>query len=69
MRTTPAVESPYQPPESRLESVASEIEHTKSAIAQRLRRVCAGLSAEEFDHLIERMARVQIKYAALEQQQ
>lgn len=38
-------------------------EQTKTAIASRVRVVCDGMTAEEFDALVTRMATVEIKYA------
>jgi hypothetical protein len=69
MSVRPAAALPYEPPQSHLEDAASDLENTRSAIAARLRRVCTGMPAEEFDQLIEHMARLQTKYVAREHQQ
>lgn len=37
----------------------------KQEIAERLRSVCEGVADEEFDRLVEQMARVQSKYEQL----
>jgi hypothetical protein len=47
-------------------SQVKQAEQLKREIAKRLRPVCARLSAEDFDQLVERVARIQRKY---EQQQ
>jgi hypothetical protein len=47
---------------SRSQTLDPRVERAKSAIAFRLRAVCAGMPAEEFDALMEHMAEVQIKY-------
>ena len=39
-----------------------QIESLKEEIAQRLRTVCAGVPADEFAELVERIARIQRKY-------
>lgn len=38
--------------------------NTRTSIAERIRAVCAHLPADEFDRLVERMAQIEIKYAA-----
>lgn len=38
-------------------------ERTRARIASRVRVVCGGMAAEEFDALVNRMATVEIKYA------
>lgn len=38
-------------------------QRTKRRIALRVRAVCGGMPAEEFDALVSRMATVEIKYA------
>jgi hypothetical protein len=38
------------------------LNRAKTEIAERIRRVCAGMSEEEFDGLVSHMAEVQIKY-------
>ena len=47
----------------RIDALRQErLERTKSEIAARIRRVCDGMSPEEFDLLVSHMAEVQIKY-------
>jgi hypothetical protein len=41
----------------------ARLESTKAEIAERVRNICVGLSPEEFDALVTRMASVKIKYA------
>ena len=50
--------------ERRIANVRTErLDRTKEAIAQRLRHVCAQLSEDEFDQLVEKIALVEIKYS------
>lgn len=47
----------------RIEQLRQErLERAKSEIAERIRNVCDGMSAEQFDELVTHMAEVQIKY-------
>ena len=47
----------------RLEPTRSEIfEREKSAIARRIRRVCASMPETEFDSLVTQIAKIEIKY-------
>jgi hypothetical protein len=47
----------------RLEPTRSEIfEREKSAIARRIRRVCASMPETEFDSLVTQIAEIEIKY-------
>jgi hypothetical protein len=47
----------------RLEPARSEIfEREKSAIARRIRRVCASMPEAEFDDLVRHIAEIEIKY-------
>jgi hypothetical protein len=47
----------------RIEALRQErLDRTKSEIAARIRRVCGGMSPEDFDVLVSQMAEVQIKY-------
>ena len=48
----------------RIEALREErLNRAKSEIAERIRRVCAGMSPEDFDVLVSHMAEVQIKYS------
>ena len=42
---------------------AAQLDRAKASIAERLKRVCAHMSAAEFDALVERIALVEIRYA------
>lgn len=47
----------------RIEALREErLNRAKAEIAERIRRVCTGMSPEEFDVLVSHMAEVQIKY-------
>ena len=41
----------------------SRIRVVKAELAERLREICAEMSDPEFEEMIERMARIQVKYA------
>ena len=58
---SPQAPAPQQAPHLDLQRVRSDIE-------RRLRQVCAGMPADEFQALVEQMATVQMKYARLDQQ-
>jgi len=48
----------------RIDALRQErLDRTKTEIAARIRRVCDGMSPEEFDALVSDMAEVQIKYS------
>ena len=39
-----------------------ELEQVRAQIRERLKPICSGMAPEEFDELVERMARVQRKF-------
>ena len=53
-----------RPFDRRIEPLRSDrVQEAKAELAARLRGVCANLSAEDFDALLERMVLIDIKYA------